>query len=226
MEDKLFCDRVAKGELSKNDILKFAESVEDKVHLCWLLFCRMPSTKTARAETECERLSMAMAWIQTKYGFDWDGEYQDESTIKPTDDEDKATFEALNENRIQSNEPQQDKEKAIEKYVIINKKDMIIQAIKNLVSGKKGKQAAVIIAVAVTDGYINKPTFDILKEAFGITGSRQAFNKAYKMYFEPDKTATEKEPRDRNKAMKLSASYKSQTDAAKAALKRAIEELE
>lgn len=86
MEDKLFCDRVAKGELSKNDILKFAESVEDKVHLCWLLFCRMPSTKTARAETECERLSMAMAWIETKYGFDWDGEYQDESTIKPIDD--------------------------------------------------------------------------------------------------------------------------------------------
>lgn len=42
---------------------------------------------------------------------------------------------------------------------------MIIQAIKNLVSGKKGKQAAVIIAVAVADGYINKPTFDILKEA-------------------------------------------------------------
>lgn len=83
MEVKLFCDRVAKGELSKIDILKFAESVEDKVHLCWLLFCRMPSTKTARAETECERLSMAMAWIQTKYGFDWDGEYQDESTIKP-----------------------------------------------------------------------------------------------------------------------------------------------
>lgn len=86
MEDKLFCDRVAKGELSKNDILKFAESVEDKVHLCWLLFCRMPSTKTARAETECERLSMAMAWIQTEYGFDWDGEYQDERTIKPIDD--------------------------------------------------------------------------------------------------------------------------------------------
>ena len=78
MEDKLFCDRVAKGELSKNDILKFAESVEDKVHLCWLLFCRMPSTKTAQAETERERLGMAMAWIQTKYSFDWDGEYQDE----------------------------------------------------------------------------------------------------------------------------------------------------
>ena len=27
-----------------------------------------------------------MAWIQTKYGFDWDGEYQDESTIKPIDE--------------------------------------------------------------------------------------------------------------------------------------------
>ena len=77
MEDKIFCDRVANGELSKNDVLKFAETVNDKVHLCWLLFCRMPSTRTVQAETECERLSMAMAWIQTKYGFGWDGEYDE-----------------------------------------------------------------------------------------------------------------------------------------------------
>lgn len=214
MEDKLFCDRVAKGELSKNDILKFAESVEDKVHLCWLLFCRMPFPRTPQGESECERLNRAIIWIETKYGFDWDYEY--EQPIKTIDEE----------SRIQSNEPQPDKKEDIEKYVTINKKDMIIQAIKNLVSGKKGKQAAVIIAVAVADGYINKPTFDILKEAFGIIGTKQAFNHAYKMYFEPDKTATEKEPHDGNKAMKLSASYKSQTDAAKAALKKAIEELE
>lgn len=88
MESKYreFCDSVANGTLTKMDVLDYAESVEDKVHLCWLLFCRMPSVKTVQAETECERLSMAMAWIQTKYGFDWDGEYQDESTIKPTDE--------------------------------------------------------------------------------------------------------------------------------------------
>ena len=85
MEDKLFCDRVAKGELSKNDILKFAESVEDKVHLCWLLFCRMPFPRTPQGESECERLNRAIIWIETKYGFDWDYEY--EQPIKTIDEE-------------------------------------------------------------------------------------------------------------------------------------------
>lgn len=163
---------------------------------------------TPQQESEKDRLLEAIGFIESKYGVDLFGEYQDERTFKPTDDEDKATFEALNEKRIQSNEPQQDKGKAIEKYVTINKKEMIIQAIKNLTSGKKGKSAAVIIAVAVADGYINKPTFDILKEAFGITGSRQAFNKAYSNYVGKGDT------------------YKHELSAAKEALKKVIEELE
>lgn len=152
---------------------------------------------TPQQESEKDRLLNAIGFIESKYGIDLFGEYQDKHTIKPID-----------ESRIQSNEPQQDKEKAIEKYVTINKKDMIIQAIKNLVSGKKGKQAAVIIAVAVTDGYINKPNFNTLKEAFCIEGTKQAFNKAYTLYTE-DKTTR-----------------KGEIEAARAAIKKVIEELE
>lgn len=152
---------------------------------------------TPQQESEKDRLLNAIGFIESKYGIDLFGEYQDKHTIKPID-----------ESRIQSNEPQQDKEKAIEKYVTINKKEMIVQAIKNLISGKKGKSAAVIIAVAVADGYINKPTFDILKEAFGITGSRQAFNKAYSNYVGKGDT------------------YEHELSAAKEALKKVIEELE
>lgn len=85
MTDKEFADMVATGTLTKNDILKYAASVSDKVHLCWKLFCRRPDTGTPQAETECERLSTAMAWIEKEYNFDWWGEYLDEHPSKPTD---------------------------------------------------------------------------------------------------------------------------------------------
>ena len=101
--------------------------------------------------------------------------------------------------------PQHGKEKAIEQYITGSDKETTIQAIKSLICGKKGKQAAVCIAVAVSDGYMSKPTFDILKDAFAIDGTKQAFNSAYKLYTETNSTR------------------KSELDAAKAALKRAIE---
>lgn len=101
--------------------------------------------------------------------------------------------------------PQHGKENAIEQYITGSDKETTIQAIKSLVCGKKGKQAAVIIAVAVSDGYMSKARFDVLKEAFGIDGTKQAFNNAYKLYTETNSTR------------------KGELDAARAALKRAIE---
>lgn len=101
--------------------------------------------------------------------------------------------------------PQHGKENAIEQYITGSGKETTIQAIKSLVCGKKGKQAAVTIAVAVSDGYMSKAKFDILKEAFGIDGTKQAFNNAYKLYTETNSTR------------------KGELDAARAALKRAIE---
>ena len=100
--------------------------------------------------------------------------------------------------------PQHGKENAIEQY-ITGSEETTIQAIKSLVNGKKGTKAAVIIAVAVSDGYMSKAKFDILKEAFGIDGTKQAFNNAYKLYTETNSTR------------------KGELDAARAALKRAIE---
>ena len=102
-------------------------------------------------------------------------------------------------------EPQHGKEKTIEQYITGSNKETTIQAIKSLVCGKKGKQAAVIIAVAVADGYMCKATFDTLKTAFCIDGTKQAFNNAYKLYTDNGSTR------------------QAELSAARAALKRAIE---
>lgn len=103
--------------------------------------------------------------------------------------------------------PQHGKYKSVELYITGNNKEATIQAIKSLVCGKKGKQPAAVIFVAVSDGYMmSKPTFEILKEAFGIVGTKSAFNIAYSKYRD-DKRNT----------------YEEDINSARAALKRVLE---
>lgn len=103
--------------------------------------------------------------------------------------------------------PQHGKYKSIEGYIIGNNKEAVIQAIKTLVSDTKGKHPAAVIFVAVSDGYMmSKPTFEILKEAFGIVGTKSAFNIAYSKYRD-DKRNT----------------YEEDINSARAALKRVLE---
>lgn len=81
--------------------------------------------------------------------------------------------------------PSKSTKDTIEDYIRENKnhdKDAIIKAIKKLVEGKKGKKVAVIIAAAVSEGYIDKPPFTILQIQFDIAGTYQAFNKQYNKY--------------------------------------------
>ena len=103
--------------------------------------------------------------------------------------------------------PQHGKENAIEQYITGNNKEAVIQAIKTLVSDTKGKHPAAVIFVAVSDGYMmSKPTFEILKEAFGIVGTKSALNTAYSKYRD-DKCNT----------------YEEDISSARAALKRVLE---
>ena len=107
----------------------------------------------------------------------------------------------------ESVKPQHGKENAIEQYITGNNKEAVIQAIKTLVSDTKGKHPAAVIFVAVSDGYMmSKPTFEILKEAFGIVGTKSAFNIAYSKYRD-DKCNT----------------YEEDISSARAALKRVLE---
>lgn len=107
----------------------------------------------------------------------------------------------------ESVKPQHGKENAIELYITGNNKEAVIQAIKTLVSDTKGKHPAAVIFVAVSDGYMmSKPTFEILKEAFGIVGTKSAFNIAYSKYRD-DKRNT----------------YEEDINSARAALKRVLE---
>lgn len=80
-------------------------------------------------------------------------------------------------------------------------------ALKSLLKNQKGKQAALIVYAAVNDGYMSKPVFNTLKKEYEVTGTKQAYNNYYKNLNESPQF------------------YKSDIEAAKEALKKAIENL-
>ncbi len=104
----------------------------------------------------------------------------------------------------ESVKPQHGKENAIEQYITGNNKEAVIQAIKTLVSDTKGKHPAAVIFVAVSDGYMmSKPTFEILKEAFGIVGTKSAFNIAYSKYRDDKRNTYEEDINSARAALKM-----------------------
>lgn len=67
----------------------------------------------------------------------------------------------------------------IDSYILADDTKAFKSAMTKLLKGTKGKKAAFYVMGAVSNNYLNKPTFDILQLAFGITGSKQAFNNYY-----------------------------------------------
>lgn len=53
-----------------------------------------------------------------------------------------------------------------------------LQTLHGLMSGKEGKEAALVIKVAIQIGWITKPTFKAVEKEFGEIGSESGYNKA------------------------------------------------
>ncbi len=71
---------------------------------------------------------------------------------------------------------------SIDNFIIYDDKPSFKEAMSKLINGKKGKNAAIYIYVAVIGGYMSKPSFSTLQTAFGIEGTKQGFNSAYQLY--------------------------------------------
>lgn len=79
-----------------------------------------------------------------------------------------------------SSPPQTNSSDSIDSKILVENKKAFKAVMTRLLNGNMGKDAALIVNGAVKNGYMIKPSFTILKSAFGITGSKQAFNNAYK----------------------------------------------
>ncbi len=60
---------------------------------------------------------------------------------------------------------------------VVGDKQKHLEALKKAMNGKKGKEAALIIRVAINRGLITKPTFQAVTDCFGDIGSRSGYNK-------------------------------------------------
>ena len=105
----------------------------------------------------------------------------------------------------------------INNYIIADDPEAIKIALTSLLKGTKGKTAAYYVLGAVTNRYLNKPSFDILQSAFGILGSKQGFNNYYndkKTYYD------EKEEKEINTAKaKVKQTYETIRDELKTKIK-------
>lgn len=64
-----------------------------------------------------------------------------------------------------------------------------LERLHQVMKGKMGKDAALIMMAAMGRGWINKPTYQEVKDEFGDIGSRQGFSN----YFDKEGKYTEKE---------------------------------
>lgn len=52
-----------------------------------------------------------------------------------------------------------------------------LQTLHDVMNGKKGKEVALIMKVAIQIGWITKPTFKAVEDEFGNIGNRSNYNK-------------------------------------------------
>ena len=56
-------------------------------------------------------------------------------------------------------------------------KDYILKELHELISGRKGREVALIIRVCIKEGIITKPTFKQVEDEFGYIGNVSGYNK-------------------------------------------------
>ena len=86
-------------------------------------------------------------------------------------------------------------QKTIDDY-ILNEKDKIKKALAEMLTGKGGKDAAIIIAVYIQEGYITKPDYSVISNEYQLKNTKQAFNNAFKRIYPDNKAKLNNSPED------------------------------
>lgn len=145
-----FIKAIVSGDYNENDVVRYCQKEPSLIALFLSLL------RAASAMIITKGAQGSFIWNLTERRFDFDNNkdlrlYTDEEFVR-LQHAMAVVCDCIDELDKEYVEPQHDKEKSIEHYINGTDKETIIQAIKNLVCGKKGKQPAVIIAAAVLEG--------------------------------------------------------------------------
>jgi hypothetical protein len=111
-----------------------------------------------------------------------------ENICIPKTDEENNISEPDNKAPIQTEAPEeQQDESSNDKHSEFSKRVMnkentnnVVNKLKSLIEGKKGKDVALIIRAAINKGIITRPTFTEVTETFGNIGNKSGYNKYMK----------------------------------------------
>lgn len=91
--------------------------------------------------------------------------------------------------------PKKKQQKTIDDY-ILGEKDKVKRALSEMLTGKGGKDAAIIIAVFINEGRITKPEFSVIFNEYQLKNTKQAFNNAFKRIYPDNRAKLNNSPED------------------------------
>ena len=186
-----FIAGVIKGDLNANDVRRYCNNEPNLM----ALFKSLIYSANAMAQSKVSDCG-GMFWNLTKRQFDFEKPsnmslYTDSEFIR-LQDAMGVVCDMMDEREHTLSET----EDSIDDYIRYDnrgKREQIIKAIDELVRGKKGKDAAIIIAAAVSLRYIDRPPTRMLQSVFGIVGWKSGFDKYFRIYTESKDTKIQKE---------------------------------
>ena len=163
------------NSLSNDDIVKFCTEYAEYEHWALAFSCHIDpddgewDIRKIEAFSAAESLLLIFAYYHHfAYPSEWFNS-NTQSFIEPTEQVSPSLTPNPNDSSFDS-------------FIIYDDKPSFKEAMTKLVSGKKGKNAAIYIYAAVSGGYMSKPSFTTLQNIFGIGGTKQGFNSAYQLF--------------------------------------------
>lgn len=190
---KDFIRHIADGTYCKDDILNYANDSWDIKELIWdMKFATIAVADKLEHplitdDKEIDRIDTAISLISKEFGVSL---LDDDSSIRYKDGgvstlskpackcilPDELIGEAVTKGSSENPKKRGRRSITFCECLTEKGKDMI-EALHKAMWGKKGKDVALIIRVAVIGGLITKPTFQAVVDEFGDIGNRSGYNK-------------------------------------------------
>lgn len=183
MEDIEYIELIANGMKTKGDIEKRLELYTDAARrdFCMKLYGRIPmgnvptpeefeaghivSGLTPQQEFEMKNLEVALTHIESLFGI----------SIFPMEPE-KTTYTDQHEPEAYKSRKRGRPTYPIAFFILESDKDSLLKRMHDLMDGKTGKNALVIIKACVVIGYMTKPQYKAVVNEFGNICSQSCYN--------------------------------------------------
>lgn len=182
MIENEFVDAVSGGLLQSMDIIKYCNDIQSNGIELSSVYVDLLATSLLElpGSVKRQRLCNAMNVIERHFGKD-SIKPQSCHTGKPQHDTENAST-LKNAPESPRNAPQRKKggrpkQSCFADNIVKGDKEKVLSVLHDLMKGRQGKDAALIMKACFDLGYILKPNFGMVEKEFGDIGNRSGYNK-------------------------------------------------